>query len=210
MQSPSNRGFALGWHEAHGDVAYVDEAIARLRTLTPEDLLDVARRTLRRDRCAVARIEGPGGHGNAGSVAGGAPRPSTLQAAPGAPLFAPPPRARRHRTGLAPVGTMRRFSLENGMRVILQTDRTDPVVSVSLLFHGGSTLDPIGREGLAMLTADVAERGPRGVDFVEFTRRFERLGSHFSLAAGAELVHGDVTLLTRHAEAGLGLVADLL
>jgi zinc protease len=92
----------------------------------------------------------------------------------------------------------------------LQPDRTDPVVSVSLVFHGGSYLDPPERQGLASLTADVVERGPEGVDFVEFSRRFERLGSHFSLAAGTELVHGDITLLARHAEAGLALVADVL
>jgi zinc protease len=96
------------------------------------------------------------------------------------------------------------------MSVVLAQDRTDPVVAVSLVFEGGSRLDPEGREGLATLAADTMERGPRGEDFVAFSRRFERLGSQLSLGAGAELVHGDLTLLSRHAATGLSLLADLL
>ena len=205
MQSPSNRGFALGWHEAHGDVAYVDEALAKLRSLTPADLLDAAKRYFRPDRCAVARISGPNG-----AAAGAARAPSRSAMGAAGAFLAPGPRNRRHRTGLAHGPAVQRIALSNGMRVLLQPDRTDPVVSVSLVLHGGSYLDPPGRQGLASLVADVVERGPEGVDFVEFSRRFERLGSHFSLTAGSELVHGEITLLARHAETGLALVADVL
>lgn len=212
MQSPSNRGFALGWHEAHGDVTYVDEALSRLKQLTPKDLREVAERYFRPDRCAVARIAGrAGAKGGAARVPASAAAGQLLAPASAAGAFlAPGPRGRRHRSGIAHAPAVQRLTLANGMQVALQVDRTDPVVSVSLLFHGGSCLDPPGREGLASLVADVVERGPAGVDFVEFSRRFERLGSHFSLAAGSELVHGDITLLTRHAETGLALVAEVL
>ncbi len=199
MQSPSNRGFSLGWHEAHGDAGYVDHSVERLRALTAADVRAAAAGVLRRDRCGVARIDARDG------AAGGG-----LAPAPVAVALGPPARARRHRTGLASGPAVRRLTLANGMKVRYQPDRTDPVVSVSLLFEAGAAADPKGREGLAGLTASTLERGPAGRSFVEYNRAFERLGSHFSLGAGAELVHGDVTLLARHARAGLALVADLL
>jgi zinc protease len=105
---------------------------------------------------------------------------------------------------------VQRVTLANGLRVLLQSDATDPVVSLSLVFEGGSTLDPKGREGLAGLLADTLERGPRGISFVDFSRAFERLGSHFSSEAGSELSTMHATFLARHAATGIEHIADLL
>jgi zinc protease len=105
---------------------------------------------------------------------------------------------------------VQRMTLANGLRVLLQSDSTDPVVSVSIVFEGGSALDPEGREGLAALLADTLERGPRGMSFVEFSRAFERLGSHFSSEAGSELSTMHATFLARNAAAGMERIADLL
>jgi zinc protease len=105
---------------------------------------------------------------------------------------------------------VQRITLANGLRVLLQSDSTDPVVSLSLVFEGGSTLDPPGREGLGTLLADTLERGPRGMSFIEFSRVFERLGSNFSSEAGSELSTMHATFLTRHASTGIERIADLL
>ena len=205
-QSPSNRGFSLGWHEAHGDVSYVDSVLDRLRSVTPDEIRDTAAAVFRREACGVAVIAAGNGHG------GGATEPApTLHARPpggGADPFGPG--TRRHRSGLAASPAVRRRVLDNGMKVTLQHDATDPVVSMSLLFHGGAVLDPLGREGLASVAADTLERGTAAIGFPHFARRFEDLGSELSLAAGAELVHVNSTFLTRHAGRGISLVADLL
>jgi zinc protease len=81
---------------------------------------------------------------------------------------------------------------------------------VSTLGHGGAFLAAPGREGGAGLAVDVVERGPAGRSFVEFSRGFERLGSHLSLEAGSELSHAGLTLLSRHAGTGLNLLVDAL
>ena len=206
MQSPSNRGFTLGWHDAQGDVTYADRIADALRSLTPDELRDVARRTFTPDRCAVGRLLPEGN--------GGAARPfvSAAAAAPGLAGNGPHgvfSSTRRFRTGLSASSTVRRTRLANGMRVMLQPDATDPVVSVSLLFHGGSALDEPGVDGLAHLTAETLERGTKSLEFVEFNRRFERIGSTFALGVGAELAHCSATALTRHSSALLGLLADL-
>jgi zinc protease len=56
LQSPSNRGFALGWHEAHGDFRYTDDVVRRLRELGPEDLQAAAREWLDPARSGWARL----------------------------------------------------------------------------------------------------------------------------------------------------------
>ncbi len=215
LQSPSNRGFSLGWHEAHGDVNYADDLVGRLGTVTVEELQEMAGRMFRRDRCAIATIPAGragnrGGGGNGSAVESLNWMRSLSAGLPGSGPFGPGCPRRRFRTGLAASADTQRLTLDNGMRVILRADRTDPVVSVSLLFNGGAVLDPPGKAGLAMLAADTFERGTSTIGFPEFARRFENLGSDFSLAAGTELVHANSTFLARHTEAGLLLIADLL
>ncbi|HMB68985.1 MAG TPA: pitrilysin family protein, partial [bacterium] len=201
QQSPSARGSVLAWHEAHGDVRYADDIVRRLRALGPPDLQRVAREWLDPDACAVARLipEGRNGSGGGNGAALAAPSLHGVHC----------PR-RRFRTGVAAGPAMARRELDNGLTVLLQPDRTDPVVSVSLVFEAGAASDPDGREGLAGLTADTLERGSASLDFVEFSRRFERIGSDLSVGAGAELAHLHATLLSRHAGTGLELMADVL
>jgi zinc protease len=215
MQSPSNRGFALGWHDAHGDVTYADRIVERLRTVTPDEMRDVARRIFRRDRCGTGTIaaagSGNGGAGGRAAVAAETVHWAPAGRGPAAPgLSGPTCPRRRFRTGLQAAPGMTRTVLDNGMTVTLQRDRTDPVVSVSLLFHGGAVLDPDDRAGRASVAADTLERGSASKGFPDFARAFETIGSEFSLAAGAELVHANSTFLSRHAVTGLSLVCDLL
>jgi zinc protease len=55
-QSPSSRGFALGWHEAAGDVTYADTIVERMRTLTKEDVRGAARALFTPQRCGTGWI----------------------------------------------------------------------------------------------------------------------------------------------------------
>jgi zinc protease len=209
LQSPSNRGFVLGWHEAHGDVAYADEIVRRLHDLGPADLRTVATAWLQRGRSGTARLV-PANGGRGGGAAAAGPVPGLTALRGGLPLHGVACPRRRFRSGVAGVPTVRRHTLGNGLSVMLQPDRTDPVVAVSMLLGAGSTLDPDGREGLALLTADTLERGPRGTDFVEFSRRFERIGSSLSVAAGSEVVHAGTTFLSRHTDRALALLQSAL
>jgi len=198
-QSPSNRGFVLGWNEALGEAEYADRFVDRLRSISPSELRAAAERFFDRDRCGSARLF-----------------PAAVAAGNGRPVAGPPAFARdglpprRFRSGVASGPVARRTTLANGLRVTLQPDRTDPVAAVALLFHGGSVLDPPGRSGRSNLAASTLERGTRALGFVEFSRCFERIGSNLSLDAGTELIHGNAMFLARHLVTGLSLVTDLL
>lgn len=50
MQSPSNRGFLLGWNEAMGDLSYADVIVDNLKSLTKDELQDAASRMFVREK----------------------------------------------------------------------------------------------------------------------------------------------------------------
>jgi zinc protease len=67
---------------------------------------------------------------------------------------------------LVPVET---FTLENGLRVVLNIDKSDPVVSVVLAAHAGSARETPGRTGFAhmfehLFFLDSENLGPGGLD----------------------------------------------
>jgi zinc protease len=67
---------------------------------------------------------------------------------------------------LAPVET---FTLENGLRVVFNVDRSDPVVAVVLAAHAGSARETPGRTGFAhmfehLFFLDSENLGPGGLD----------------------------------------------
>ncbi len=43
------------------------------------------------------------------------------------------------------------FTLPNGLRVVVHTDRSAPVISVNIWYHVGSKDEPAGRSGFAHL-----------------------------------------------------------
>jgi zinc protease len=69
MQSPSNRGFALGWHEACGDVHYADAIVERLRSLEKTELCSVAASVFSRERSGTGWII-PDGEADDGGLEG--------------------------------------------------------------------------------------------------------------------------------------------
>ena len=65
-------------------------------------------------------------------------------------------------TGVVPwtVPSVMRHRLPSGTTVLLQPDRTDPVVAMSFLCRAGAAFEPDDRDGLAALTADSLVRVP--------------------------------------------------
>ena len=69
----------------------------------------------------------------------------------------------------APLVPVETFTLENGLRVVFNIDRSDPVVSVVLAAHAGSARETPGRTGFAhtfehLFFLDSENLGPGGLD----------------------------------------------
>jgi len=104
-----------------------------------------------------------------------------------------------------------RFELSSGVPVYAAQDHQLPLVTVSILFHGGSYLDPSGNEGLSGLTAaawpagGAGDRGPRELD-----EELAYLAAELSIRIGP--TSGSVTLdmLAKDLDESMRLLADLL
>ncbi len=68
------------------------------------------------------------------------------------------------------------FELDNGLRVIVHTDRKAPIVAVNVWYHVGSKDEPPGRTGFAHLFEHLMFQGSEHYDD-EFFRPLERVGA---------------------------------
>lgn len=105
------------------------------------------------------------GDGRMGVVVGGAKRLLWTALAVGAftlPVAARNPAAASHASAAAPHEAdipFERFTLPNGLRVIVHTDRKAPIVAVHLWYQVGSGDEPAGRTGFAHLFEHLMFRG---------------------------------------------------
>ena len=74
-----------------------------------------------------------------------------LTTALGGFTFTPAPAHARSVQGASVDIPYEQFTLPNGLRVIVHTDRKAPIVAVNLWYHVGSKDEPAGRSGFAHL-----------------------------------------------------------
>lgn len=68
------------------------------------------------------------------------------------------------------------FTLDNGLRVIVHTDRKAPIVAVNVWYHVGSKNEPEGRSGFAHLFEHLMFQGSENYDD-EYFKPFEQVGA---------------------------------
>jgi predicted Zn-dependent peptidase len=72
------------------------------------------------------------------------------------------------------------FTLSNGLRVIVHTDRKAPIVSVNVWYHVGSVDEPVGRSGFAHLFEHIMFRGSEHSRVDHFKPLEEAGGTQFN------------------------------
>jgi zinc protease len=85
-----------------------------------------------------------------------------------------------------------------------------PLASIDLVAPAGCQHDPPGRAGLATFTAALLDEGAAGRDALEIAAGVERLGGQIVTGADWDVGYGTIFLLSRHARAGLGLLAEVI
>jgi zinc protease len=103
-----------------------------------------------------------------------------------------------------------RFTLANGVKLILIPRHDVPLIAFEALVSGGSRLDPDGRAGVASLASELLTHGAGARDAYAFTDAVEGAGGSFEADAHSEaiVVHGQ--FLAGDRELLLGLLADAL
>lgn len=72
------------------------------------------------------------------------------------------------------------FTLANGLRVVVHTDRKAPIVSVNVWYHVGSVDEPVGRSGFAHLFEHIMFRGSQHSRVDHFKPLEEAGGTQFN------------------------------
>src|SRR4026208_2124070 len=70
-----------------------------------------------------------------------------------------------------------KYTLPNGLEVVLHEDRRTPVVAVNVWYHVGSKDEPKGKNGFAHLFEHVMFQGSRNVGEDQFFKYLERAGA---------------------------------
>lgn len=106
--------------------------------------------------------------------------------------------------------SMERFTLSNGLRVVLMENHKVPLVQFEMIVRGGTALDPDGKTGLATLTAEMMEEGAGGRSSLEFADAVDFLGASISAYAGAHSAGVSLFTPLSKMDSALALFADMV
>lgn len=102
------------------------------------------------------------------------------------------------------------FTLANGVPVTLVTTGAVPLVELQLNVYTGSAADPAGKEGLAIITADLLNEGTRDKDALALEKALQTLASDVGISAHLDASYVHVNALEDKLEPTLALVAEML
>ena len=103
-----------------------------------------------------------------------------------------------------------RFTLANGMRVVVAPMPRLPLVTVLALVDAGAASEALGLEGVATLVARTLAEGAGAFDGAEVTARFERLGTAFDASADWDSSVARLTVTRSRLDAAFALFATVL
>jgi len=104
---------------------------------------------------------------------------------------------------------VQRSTLANGLTVLSAQHGSLPVVTLTLLVHAGAECDDRAHAGLAQLTANALEAGTRTRSADRLAWEFEMLGAELDVSVGWDAAQLSATVPAQHAEAALGLLAEV-
>jgi len=102
------------------------------------------------------------------------------------------------------------FTLPNGLRVIVLSYGTQPVLSARLYMAGGRAEDPAGMEGVAQLTATVLTRGAGALSAEEISETIEGIGGTLAASAGQDFFSVSTTVPTAGRETAFRLLGEVV
>lgn len=111
------------------------------------------------------------------------------------------------RAGLVP-GTVERYTLDNGLQVVLAADPAAAAVDVGVWYDAGTRSEPAGRTGVAHLFEHLMFRGSTRFASGEHARRIAATGGTFGAFTSSDLCSFFETVPANALETALELEAD--
>jgi len=103
-----------------------------------------------------------------------------------------------------------RTRLANGAILLVSEQHQLPMVTVAIAFDAGSRRDPMGKEGLASLTAAALTQGTKALTTAEFNQKVDFMGSSIGVEASADYATATFTSLKKYEDDTIHLLAQTL
>lgn len=93
-----------------------------------------------------------------------------------------------------------------GIEAWLVEDYSVPIITIRFAFDGGTTQDPIGKEGTAGLITSLFDEGAGDLDSEAFQIKLDNAGAEMDFSADADAVYGAMRMLADQRDEALGLL----
>ncbi len=189
----------VGFYETTlNDASFEQTYLRKIRAMTSEDILAVARKYLSPENLTVSAVL-PAGQG--GLLDREEVRKIALEA-----------QAAAAATGKAEEGkgAVVKEVLPNGIRVIVRENRTVPVVAVEAGFLAGVRAEPADKGGVSGLTAGMLTKGTKDRSAREIAEAVENMGAALSGTSGRNMFGLQGKFLRRDFPQGFRLFAESL
>lgn len=104
----------------------------------------------------------------------------------------------------------KKVKLKNGLTLLLMEQREIPLVSFNFIVKAGSTTDPMGREGVASIVAELLRKGTKTRSADQISAELDFIGGQFGASAALDYTGGRAEFLKKDLNKGLDLLADAM
>ena len=101
-------------------------------------------------------------------------------------------------------------TLSNGMKVVLATRPTVPVVEMSLMLNAGYAADQFGKPGTADLAMAMLDEGTSSRNALQISDELERLGAELGAGSNLDMSSVGMSALKANLDRSLDLYADVI
>jgi zinc protease len=175
-----------------GEPGKFDADVARHRAVTAEGLRAAVDRYLNTDKRVLVRFR---------------PEPSTRALDVAVDRSQVPPLG-EDRPFQAP--EVKTAKLENGLEIMVVEKPELPKVTFGIGTRAGAVSDPVGKEGVAAMTARMMRRGTKTRSAIEIDEGFGNFGSNISGFASREQATMGTEVLSRDVNAAMEIMADIV
>ena len=95
---------------------------------------------------------------------------------------------------------------QSGVTAWLVEDYSVPIIAIRFAFEGGSTQDPVGKEGLANLMTGLFDEGAGDLDSEAFQIQLDDAGAEMGFGASRDYIYGSMRMLAERKDEALALL----
>ncbi len=100
-------------------------------------------------------------------------------------------------------------TLPNGIRVVLEPDSSNQLLSVRIAFLGGKRFETKQTEGIMNFISQMLDKGTKNLDEVEIAKQVDEIGGRLGGFSGYDSFGLSMAFFSRYYDKGLSLLGDL-